>query len=298
MLKNKQKYILRFRLFRRNVISLRCLILKRSIHTKLDKHNMRSIKHYIAAIIWASVFMPVCAKTNSTFRSHLLFPESDYYIYKIENVEVKRGHPSIFNLYCYDPEDSLYFHYKVSASINNGIRDECLYVRDRQIGKEGVSMGYESTMEKVHKCFYKKIKCGYQNCHDVMAEKRLYGKDTLRVLVPEARVAYRELAKTLRNTLKAEEIQNLRSKQIPVVFMNCDIDEKGRVIYWYLASAGPLQGVISDETFRKIAAIMRKVRFPQTAGLKKKFRYGDGTDMVIYNDKGDYKWNDAMFGTE
>lgn len=259
---------------------------------------MRGIKHYIAAIIWASVFMPVCAKTNSTFRSHYLFSETDYYIYKIEDVEVKRGKPSFFNLYCYDPVDTVFFNSKVSVSINNGIREECIYMRDRLKGREGKLGWYESTMEKVHKCFYKKIKCGYQKCHDVMAEKRLYGKDTLRVLVPEARVAYRELAKTLRNTLKAEEIQNLRSKQIPVVFMNCDIDEKGRVIYWYLASAGPLQGVISDETFRKIAAIMRKVRFPQTAGLKKKFRYGDGTDMVIYNDKGDYKWNDAMFGTE
>ncbi len=50
MLKFTQKYILRFCLFCKNIISLRSLILKQKhTHTKLDKHNMRIVQTFWTA---------------------------------------------------------------------------------------------------------------------------------------------------------------------------------------------------------------------------------------------------------
>lgn len=259
---------------------------------------MRKIKCYITSLIVLSLCMTICAKNNRTYRCHHLFPETEYYKYKTEVIKNKRGRPSIFNCFIYGPEDTVNFINKFNVNINNGIREECIYLRDRKKEESGLIGWYECTTEKNHNLFYKKIEKGYKKSSKVLTNKHLHGRDTISVLTPEARATYRKLIKALEEALREEDKENMRNNQIPILYMNCDIDENGKVIYWYLSSAKSIQKIISIHTFRRIVSIMRKIQFPKTQGLKKKFLYSYGTEMRIFSDIKDDQWNDVMFGAE
>lgn len=257
--------------------------------------NMETLKRYIAAIIFLSILWPICAQNNRTYRCHYFIRNFDNYKYKTDNIEGKRNKPSAFSLYAYPRIDTVFFYARINVRIQDGIRDEGIFFKEEKYGKEGKPGWYESTTEKVHDSFYKKVDKGYENSINVLTQMRERDHYLIPILFPEAKDTYSRLADTLSKTLKKEDIQNLKSNKIPVVYMNCDIDEKGRVIYWFLSSICPMHGIISDDTFSKIATIMRKVRFPKTKGLKQKFLYDDGTNMRIYTEIENDKWNDIMF---
>ena len=115
----------------------------------------------------------------------------------------------------------------------------------------------------------------------------------------EAMIVYRKIIKDLRNFFSEEEIKRLQDNQIPVISLYNDVDEKGRVIYWHLASSKSLLNVISQETFRKIAVYMDKVRFPKTIGLKRKYLDGScEAGIHIYDSGGDKYWNTPIYDLE
>lgn len=261
---------------------------------------MVKIKYLTTTIVATFLALSVCAKKDRTFRCHCFESESDYYSYKTKVLEYLAGKPSFFTVFFYDPEDTINYRQKCDVRILNGIREEIVYLQDSD-NETGWETGwYESTTEKVHNQFYKKIDKGYEENVNIMREG-YYKEPGTNTMIPlekkEALVVYRKIIKDLRGFFSEEEIKRLQDNQIPVIGLFNDVDEKGRVIYWHLASSKSLRNVISQETFRKIAAYMEKVRFPKTIGLKRKYRDGSNEAGIhIYDSGGDKDWNTPVYG--
>jgi len=263
---------------------------------------MVKIKYLTITIVATFLALSVCAKKDKTFRCHCFGAESDYYSYKTKVLEYLAGKPSFFTVFRYNPEDTINYIEKCDVRILNGIREEIVYLQDSK-NEIGWKTGwYESTTEKVHNQFYKKIDKGYEENINIMREG-YYKVPGTNEMIPhtktEAMIVYRKIIKDLRNFFSEEEIKRLQDNQIPVISLYNDVDEKGRVIYWHLASSKSLRNVISQETFRKIAVYMDKVRFPKTIGLKRKYLDGScEAGIHIYDSGGDKYWNTPIYDLE
>lgn len=258
---------------------------------------MAKDKHLLILLMATLCAVTTYGKKDGIFRCHyFLSSHFDEDVFQTEVTATKGEKPVSFIVTPYSPSDTVSWH-KCEVTIRDGLRDEAIYT---YAGKgEPLEPGWcETTTEKVHDRFYRKLDKGYsQSDHVMHRDYRPPGSRLIiQVLIPEAHAVYRQLVKELPSALTEKDKQSLREHQIPVVFLGNDVDEKGRTIYWALSACKSLQGVISKETFERIAAIMKRTRFPKTKWLKKKYCYGDFEILQIYNESGTDRWNDAMIG--
>jgi hypothetical protein len=257
-----------------------------------------NVSKYINIIFLSLLLVvPAFAKNTRTLKCHYFL--SDFFdgdIFRNEIFETKGNNPISFSVNSYSPTDTTYSH-KCEVVIHAGIREDKIYLRNFEENREWETGWYESTTEKVHNKFYKRIENGYKQSRHIIHKEEIYHGIKLYVLTPEALVIYRKLISEIRKVFTEDDIQNLKTNCIRNIEIDNDVDEKGRIIYWFLSSSKSLRGVISKKTFMRIQKIMSKTRFPKTRGLKKNYYYGNGPGLFIYNESSN-NLNDVMIGKE
>lgn len=260
---------------------------------------MSSSKYINITILSLLLVVPAFGKNDRTLKCHyFLAGFFDRAIFRNEILETKGSNPISFTVNSYSPTDTTYRH-KCDVVISAGIREDKVYLRNFEKNRGWETGWYESTTEKVHDQFYKRIENGYKQSFHIIHKEEIDPSNGIKlyVLTPEALVIYRKLIKEVRQVFTENDIQNLKKKCIRDILIDNDVDEKGRIIYWFMSSSKSLRGVISEETFSRIEKIMSKIRFPKTRGHKKEYHYGNGPGLFIYNESAN-NLNDVMIGKE
>ena len=151
--------------------------------------------------------VPAFAKNTRTLKCHYFlsgFFDGD--IFRNEIFETKGNNPISFSVNSYSPTDTTYSH-KCEVVIDAGIREDKICLRNFEENREWETGWYESTTEKVHNKFYKRIENGYKQSRHIIHKEEIYHGIKLYVLTPEALVIYRKLISEIRKVFTEDDIE-------------------------------------------------------------------------------------------